>query len=191
MVSEATCIDALHRAATNLGTTPTKAEYEDLGYTPAAATIIRTFGSWNAAKEAASLDTHPSTGERVGPMPEDAPFTEREWKELTADQRWHYRHTDHNTQRTLDRRARLRAWVYNSKRDADGCDRCEETDPACLDFHHRNPDEKFMAIGEMVSYGYGKDELQAEMAKCDLLCANCHRIEHYELPRGVEPLTSD
>ena len=42
-----------------------------------------------------------------------------------------------------------------------------------------------MTVCEMVTYGYSKDKLRDEMDKCELLCANCHRKEHYEVPDGV------
>lgn len=50
VTTEGDCIDALRDAAGRLGKSPTKAEYEDLGWTPASATIIRVMGGWNAAK---------------------------------------------------------------------------------------------------------------------------------------------
>jgi len=44
------------------------------------------------------------------------------------------------------------------------------------DFHHRDPNEKDLAIGRnRLSFKSLKNELD----KCDLLCANCHRIVHY------------
>jgi hypothetical protein len=42
-----------------------------------------------------------------------------------------------------------------------------------------------MTICEMVTHGYSKSKLRAEIAKCEPLCANCHREEHYEVPDGV------
>ena len=42
-----------------------------------------------------------------------------------------------------------------------------------------------MTICEMVTHGYSTEKLRAEMAKCDLLCANCHRKEHYGVPASV------
>jgi len=39
----------------------------------------------------------------------------------------------------------------------------------------------------MITYGYGAEALEAEIAKCDVLCANCHRIEHYGVPDAVTP----
>ena len=50
---------------------------------------------------------------------------------------------------------------------------------ASLDFHHRNPDEKEFAICK--KYGCLKlsERIKNELDKCDLLCANCHREEHF------------
>ena len=31
----------------------------------------------------------------------------------------------------------------------------------------------------MASHGYSKKKIIKEIEKCDTLCANCHRIEHY------------
>ncbi|MEF8756642.1 MAG: HNH endonuclease, partial [Halobacteriales archaeon] len=169
--SERECIEALREAAERLGESPTKAQYEELGLTPASATIIRTMGSWNEAKEAAGLETNPSTGSRVGPKPDDVDLPDGvEWTELSVDQRWHYRNVKWNTERTLARRARLRQWVDERKREA-GCRRCGTTDPACLDFHHPPGVDKIMDVGTMVTYGYGKETLSEEMSKCEVLCA--------------------
>ncbi|WP_236039455.1 homing endonuclease associated repeat-containing protein [Haloarcula salinisoli] len=55
------CIRALREAADRLGESPTKADYEELGLTPASATIQRVMGSWNEVKEAAGLATNASS----------------------------------------------------------------------------------------------------------------------------------
>lgn len=47
--------------------------------------------------------------------------------------------------------------------------------PAALDFHHRDPRTKDFSIS---SFQGSWDRLLAESQKCDLLCANCHRIRH-------------
>ncbi|MFB6233515.1 MAG: homing endonuclease associated repeat-containing protein, partial [Haloarculaceae archaeon] len=173
------CLAALREAAERLGDSPTKAEYEELGMRPASATIIRVVGGWNEAKEEAGLDTAPSTGTRVAPQPDDVTLPEgTEWEDLSVDQRWHYRNVEHNTERTLARRRRLRAWANGRKRER-GCRNCGETDPACLDFHHVDATTKEMAMTEMITYGYGREKLREEMTKCTVLCTNCHRIEHH------------
>jgi hypothetical protein len=47
-----------------------------------------------------------------------------------------------------------------------------------LEFHHRDGVQKDFAIS---AFHGAWTRLAAEAAKCDLLCANCHRIEHAEV----------
>lgn len=61
------------------------------------------------------------------------------------------------------------------------CNRCGfDVHPAALEFHHRNPTEKLFnistAIGSPNQFPW-KDVI-TEIAKCELICSNCHRIEH-------------
>ena len=79
----------------------------------------------------------------------------------------------------LARRAARREWLRGIKAER-GCRVCEEHDPVVLDFHHRNPDEKVASPLEMVAKAYGLARIKAEIAKCDVLCANCHRRAHHE-----------
>jgi len=47
----------------------------------------------------------------------------------------------------------------------------------CLEFHHRDPEEKEFTIGRNHrSY----KNMKKEADKCDLLCSNCHREFHWE-----------
>ncbi len=57
------------------------------------------------------------------------------------------------------------------------CETCEENHPACLEFHHINPQEKKFTIGRQ-ERRVSLKSLQDEIAKCRILCANCHRKEH-------------
>lgn len=74
------------------------------------------------------------------------------------------------------RKAELRQRVRDLKL---RCQRCGETDPACLDLHHRDPKAKVMTVSYMVNHGWSWERVQEEVAKCDVLCANCHRKAHY------------
>lgn len=47
--------------------------------------------------------------------------------------------------------------------------------PAALDFDHRNPFEKYLPIARLLN-GAKMAKLMEEVEKCDLVCANCHRI---------------
>jgi len=47
--------------------------------------------------------------------------------------------------------------------------------PECMDFDHVRG-EKLFSIAACVSGGKSQAHLLVEIAKCDLVCANCHRI---------------
>lgn len=63
-------------------------------------------------------------------------------------------------------------WIHEYKHKR-GCAFCRENDPRCLDFHHRESETKIMGIAYMMSRH--KEKILKEIAKCDLLCSNCHR----------------
>jgi hypothetical protein len=69
-------------------------------------------------------------------------------------------------------------WVDSIKAES-GCDRCGSRDPRVLEFHHRNPSAKEATVGDLIRW-CRREEIRAEIAKCDVLCANCHRIKHWE-----------
>lgn len=55
------------------------------------------------------------------------------------------------------------------------CADCGEADIVVLQFDHRDPEAKVDNISSMVCKGrYGQATLLSEMAKCDVVCANCH-----------------
>jgi hypothetical protein len=57
------------------------------------------------------------------------------------------------------------------------CEECGFDDPRALTFHHRDPTTKEFAIATK-AWQVSWDRLLAEIAKCDVLCANCHMIHH-------------
>ena len=59
------------------------------------------------------------------------------------------------------------------------CRVCGESHPACLDFHHKD-ENKECGISRMVYKGCSIDNIKTEINKCTVLCANCHRKEHYK-----------
>lgn len=69
-----------------------------------------------------------------------------------------------------------RAWLWDHKKEV-GC-RCGESHPPCLDFHHLDPTTKANSVTKMVVAGLAKATILAEISKCVLMCANCHRKHH-------------
>ena len=72
----------------------------------------------------------------------------------------------------------VKTWFYEYKKTL-SCIKCGESHTACLEFHHRDPTTKKFHIARFNSLKQSKGDLQAEMAKCDVLCANCHRKLHW------------
>lgn len=56
------------------------------------------------------------------------------------------------------------------------CLDCGAKDLRVLDFDHRDPSHKHAGIGLMLSGGWTWASMLAEIEKCDVRCANCHRI---------------
>lgn len=63
------------------------------------------------------------------------------------------------------------------------CVQCGQTHPATFDFHHVNPKNKVKSVNEWVQNRNYKQAYE-EIKKCIVLCANCHRIHHYNEKRG-------
>jgi CDGSH-type Zn-finger protein len=59
------------------------------------------------------------------------------------------------------------------------CVCCGEDDYRCLSFHHIR--DKYKGVSDMLNSGNGLKRLQEEIAKCIVLCENCHRAEHYRI----------
>lgn len=55
------------------------------------------------------------------------------------------------------------------------CIRCDESDPVVLEFDHRDRSIKKHNISQMITSGFSIKSIAAEIEKCDVLCANCHR----------------
>ncbi len=74
-----------------------------------------------------------------------------------------------------DRRRRLLGRYKSMKRCA-GCGyrKC----PAALDFDHLDPESKSFNVSVGLTGSWNK--LKAEMAKCRIVCSNCHREQQYE-----------
>lgn len=74
-------------------------------------------------------------------------------------------------------RSRLFYEVIRAAKDVP-CTRCGNCFPSvCMDFHHRDPATKQYGVALMLRCSL--DKVRAEIAKCDVLCANCHRIVEF------------
>lgn len=81
--------------------------------------------------------------------------------------------------RVSQNRKKVKAFVLAIKLEAK-CRDCPESHPACLSFHHRDSERKLFNIGDAVREGLGIERVAEEVAKCDILCHNCHAKYHYK-----------
>ena len=102
--------------------------------------------------------------------------------------RWYQANKEKTIALSRQGKIEKRKW-YNDLKTGLAC-KCGESHPACLDFHHRDPATKLFTISEGVATR-GRSVILEEIAKCDVICANCHRKHHYENKMaqdvGVEP----
>ena len=91
----------------------------------------------------------------------------------------------HNA-RTNKRRNSLHDFIDDQKK-GKACVRCGIADYRVLDFHHIDPSQKKINLNMAWKQNVGKQAILAEIAKCELICANCHRILHWEERHDAMP----
>ena len=88
------------------------------------------------------------------------------------------KHYENNREKFIQRRKEFESSNKDFARERKkcGCLIYGEKDIACLDFHHLG-DKEFTISSEMRNKS--KEAIQAEIDKCVVLCANCHRKLHF------------
>lgn len=72
------------------------------------------------------------------------------------------------------------------------CKHCEYNKCiAALEFHHRNGSHKSFEIAKAICSEFAWARLKVELDKCDLLCANCHREDHWNTFNDVNQTLSE
>jgi hypothetical protein len=112
--------------------------------------------------------------------------------------KWYYRDLDASREKAKIRARKCRAdnpekfrlymrerWLIQSRRNrrfvdaykqAMGCQDCGITNPVVLDFDHRR--DKRSRVSSMRAQGWSLMTIIREIEKCEVRCANCHRIRH-------------
>lgn len=98
-------------------------------------------------------------------------------KQRAAWRRWYHNHKDQARAHRTKTHDALYEW-FKEYKSQQKCKECGVDNPIVLDFHHRKPEEKKWCVSNMANRT-SKARLLKEIDKCDVLCANCHRIvEH-------------
>lgn len=101
----------------------------------------------------------------------------QDWQRKRAehDPEWYARRNQH---RTEQRRLKKRRWV---EKFGGQCVDCRGSfHPAAFDFHHIDEGSKDPKLGGYTNRVFMMSEksIATELAKCILICANCHRTRH-------------
>jgi transcription elongation factor Elf1 len=98
--------------------------------------------------------------------------------EMRKYRRDYYHHNkEEHYERNRRQRNKIRSFIKAFKRKLK-CEICGEKDSRCLDFHHKNPRIKESAISRIFYLGWSVEHLKKEIAKCAVICSNCHRKKH-------------
>jgi len=111
-------------------------------------------------------------------MPIKDPDKRREYNRI-YNRQYYEQDPDRQIARNKARVRVVREWLDEFKKTV-FCAHCGERHPACLDFHHEDPSQKEYLISYIAYSGWGLARIKQEIAKCTVLCANCHRKLHWE-----------
>ena len=75
--------------------------------------------------------------------------------------------------RVMEHYSKMRT-IIDSIKDVPCCDCGNKFPPCAMDFDHVRGEKRFN-IGQHIA-GHSLDSILSEIEKCDIVCANCHRI---------------
>lgn len=94
--------------------------------------------------------------------------------------KWYQANKEKQYRRIKERQQKIRKWLGEYKKTLK-CELCNESHVACLDFHHKDPNEKEASLSMIYMKGWSIERIKKEIDKCQVLCSNCHRKLHFEL----------
>ena len=103
------------------------------------------------------------------------PFKDPEYRRVYR-RKWYKNNKKSEIAHVQRRKKDIKRWLWEHKKSLK-CSICSESHPAIIDFHHKEG-KKEKGVSQMLVDGYSIDRIKQELAKCDILCANCHRKVH-------------
>lgn len=112
--------------------------------------------------------------------------SDKKWRQ--AHPEYHNKYRQEHPQQYADyhrsyrerQKGAMQDWYFEYKKTMK-CSRCPEKREPCLDFHHVDPEQKRFEVKRMMKKGACSFEsLMEEVKKCIILCANCHRMHHWQ-----------
>ena len=116
------------------------------------------------------------------------------WDEKNKDHVKAYRKAWYEKNKELEKARQLARYEANrkyiNKIKANPCSRCGGIfPPSAMDFHHIDPDTKAnkdKKSNKAINATWSIEKIDAEIDKCILVCANCHRILHASVEEVLE-----
>lgn len=99
-------------------------------------------------------------------------------KRREAEKRYYYKNLELYKEKNVKRKKMLLDFV-NSLKNKPCMDCGREYPPYVMDFDHRDPKLKINSIARGIRDMWSQKRILSEIKKCDLVCANCHRIRTY------------
>ena len=100
----------------------------------------------------------------------------RQFRCRACSRAWYLANRERHIANVALRRNRVRAELFGVLMDLlseSCCIDCGEDDPVVLEFDHVGP--KTANVSELAFSGVSEARLRAEIAQCEIVCANCHR----------------
>jgi hypothetical protein len=137
---------------------------------------------------------------RCTACPEEKPLSDFSWKDKSKGIRqakckicyrklrneWYQNHKESEVKTIkayiYSRRKEIKLWFDNLKANK-ACQHCNDNRPQVLQFHHLDPKKKDIQLSSASRNGWSKNRIEKEIAKCIVLCSNCHIMEHDRLRR--------
>ena len=93
---------------------------------------------------------------------------------------WYRRNRERLFEKRKQHVGELKGWLRKYKSQL-CCTECGENHPSCLQFHHLNREDKGFTIGSDIGGRryISRGRLEEEIAKCEVLCGNCHALRHW------------
>ena len=106
------------------------------------------------------------------------PYKDRD-KQREAQSAWGRRNRDATNKHRAANRRRNNRKVQNLK-EASPCTDCNKSYPYyVMQYDHLDSSTKIDCIGNMLSRNAAWSKIEAEIEKCELVCANCHAERTY------------
>lgn len=114
-------------------------------------------------------------------MTGEPPWTREELFRLCCDRSVLSSHKTKRSRVANSREQRIRLYALLDRYRSQPCKDCGLAfPPYVMDFDHRDGTTKVMCVTTMAARNFGRDKILAEISKCDVICASCHKARTYK-----------